>query len=635
MKRKKFYITTPIYYTNASIHLGGAYTTIVADVLARWHRFQGEDVFFLTGTDEHGQKVQEIAEQNKQNPKEFVDKIVVEFKEAFKLLNISNDNFIRTTDPFHEQEVKDLLNTLYKKKLIYKGFYESYYCVGCEQYITQADLVDGKCLLHNRTPELKKEEAYLFKLSSFQKKLHSLIKTGKYKILPEIRKKEILNFIECGLQDVSISRLKEKISWGIELPFDKKHTAWVWPDAFWNYVSGLRQTGKDNFKKFWPADVQLMAKDILRVHATIWPALLLGAGYKLPKNLFVHGYFTIGGQKMSKSLGNVISPIYLTKTYGADSVRYYLMRNLPFGSDGDVSEHGLVERYNSELADKLGNLVSRVSTLAEKYGLEKTKNKLLKELKLKQIEKEMQNFEVDKALNDIFAFIDICNEYVQNKKPWETHDKKVLYELVDSIKATAILLWPFIPGTSEKIAKHFGFEIKYENIEKSLDYKNIKKAEILFKKIEDKPLEHAIKTVERKINKIENTIKKETKEIVHKIEGVIGMTEIINYEQFSKVDLRVGTIKKVEDVEGADKLLKLEVDLGKEIGKRIILAGIKKYYKKDELKDRQIIVVVNLEPRKMRGMESQGMLLAAVNGDESKVILLSPEKKIENGAKVR
>lgn len=482
----KFYITTPIYYTNASVHIGGAYTTIAADVLARWHRLLGEDVFFLTGTDEHGQKIQEIAEKNNQKPKDFVDKVTSEFKQAFNMLNISNDHFIRTTDSYHEKEVKELLTQLYEKNLIYKGFYESYYCVGCEQYLTKSDLVEGKCPLHNKVPELKKEEAYLFKLSSFQKKLHELIKTKEYCILPENKRKEILTFIEGGLQDISISRLKEKISWGIELPFDKNHTVWVWPDAFWNYVSGLRHMEKEKFNKFWPADVQLMAKDIIRVHATIWPALLLGAGYKLPKKLFVHGYFTVKGQKMSKSLGNVISPIYLTEKYGADSVRYYLMRNLPFGSDGDVSEEGLVERHNSELADKLGNLVARVSTLAEKYGVEKNQNTLFKKLKLKEIEKSLESFELDKVLNEIFAFIDNCNSYIQDKKPWETHDKKVLYELAHSIKAAAILLWPFIPETSEKIAKQFGFEIKpgvIKNLEK-VKINEIKKGEILFKKIQ-------------------------------------------------------------------------------------------------------------------------------------------------------
>jgi len=484
-KNNNFYITTPIYYTNAPIHLGGAYTTIAADVLARWHKLLGENVFLLTGTDEHGQKIQEIAEQNNQKPKEFVDKIVAEFKEAFKMLNISNNNFIRTTDKSHEEEVKKLLTKLYEKKLIYKGHYESYYCVGCEQYLTKTDLIDGKCPLHNRVPELKKEEAYLFKLSAFQDKLLNLIKTEKYEILPKERRKEILTFISGGLQDVSISRLKEKINWGIELPFDKKHTVWVWPDAFWNYISGLKQTGESNFDKFWPPNVQLMAKDIIRVHATIWPALLLGAGYELPKTLFVHGYFTIGGQKMSKSLGNVISPIYLTKRYGVDSVRYYLIRNISFGSDGDVSENGLIERYNNELANKLGNLVSRVTSLIEKNGIEKTENKLLKKLKLKEIEKYFENYELDKALSEIFAFVDVCNEYVQNNKLWETKDKKALYEVADSIKAIAILLWPFIPDTSEKIAKQFEFKItSLKDISKPLNEKvKISKGEILFKKI--------------------------------------------------------------------------------------------------------------------------------------------------------
>jgi methionyl-tRNA synthetase len=619
-QKNKFYVTTPIYYTNGSPHIGGAYTTIAADVLARWHKLLGEDVFFLTGTDEHGQKIQEAAEKQGLKPKEFVDKISQEFKEAFKILNVANDNFVRTTDKYHEEEVKKLLNTLFEKKLIYKGFYESYYCVGCEQYLTESDLVDGKCPLHNREPELKKEEAYMFKLSSFQDKLFNLIKTGKYNILPEVRRKEILTFISGGLKDVSISRLKEKISWGIELPFDKKHTVWVWPDAFWNYVSGLRHMGENVFEKFWPANVQLMAKDILRVHATIWPALLLGAGYELPQTLFVHGYFTIGGQKMSKSLGNVISPIYLANTYGADSVRYYLMRNLPFGQDGDVSEKGLIERHNSELADKLGNLVSRTTSLVEKYGCKKIKNSLIKELKLKHIEKEMQNYEIDKALNDIFAFVDKTNEYIQAKKPWETHDATVLYEILDSIKIVTILLWPVMPQTCEKIAKQFGFELKYENIEKQLEYKDIKKAEILFKKID---LDD--RKAEENVNKPSNS---------NKIEGIKTMADLIKYEDFSKLDLRVGTIEKIEDVAGADKLLKLDVNLGNEIGKRAILAGIKKYYSKDELKGKQVIVIANLEPRKMKGMESQGMLLAAANNDESKVILLSPEKGIDNGSKV-
>ena len=620
--KKTFYVTTPIYYTIASPHIGGAYTTIAADVIARWHKLLGKEVFFLTGTDEHGQKIQEIAEQNKQKPKEFVDKIAGEFKEAFRILNVSNDNFIRTTDPYHEEEVKDLIKVLYKKKLIYKGFYESYYCVGCEQYLTQSDLIEGCCPLHKRVPELKKEEAYLFKLSAFQDKLYNLIKSGKYCILPEVRRKEILTFIEGGLQDVSISRLKEKISWGIELPFDKKHTIWVWPDAFWNYISGLRQTGNKNFKKFWPANVQLMAKDILRVHATIWPALLLGAGYSLPKSIFVHGYFTIGGQKMSKSLGNVISPVYLVNKYGADSVRYYFMRNLSFGNDGDVSEEGLIERHNNELANKLGNLVSRVSALAETHGIKKTENKLIKKLKIKEIEKSFENYELDRVISQVFSFIDICNEYIQEKKPWESKDSKILYELADSIKSIAILLSPFIPETSEKISRVFNFNLDFSEIKKLLKETKIKKSEILFKKIEEEKTKQQAKD-NKNINKSEKH---------DKIEGIIKMTEI-DFSEWEKIDLRVGEIEKVEDIQGADKLYKLTINIGKE--NRTVCAGIKQHYSKDDLKGKKIILFTNLKPRLMRGIESQGMLLAAVSEDEKQVVLISPSEQIANGSKVR
>jgi len=481
MVKNKFYITTPIYYANAEPHLGSAYTTIAADVLARWNKLQGNKTFFLTGTDEHGQKIQEIAEKKGIKPQKFVDNIADKYKELFKLLNISNDFFLRTTNPKHEKEVKRILQELYDKKLIYKGSYEAYYCVGCEQYLTKSDLVDGKCPLHNRKPELRKEEAYLFRLSKFQKKLSTLIKTGKYKILPKKRRKEILTFIDSGLQDISFSRLKQKVSWGIELPFDKKHTCFVWVDAFWNYITGLQI--KNQFKEFWPANVQLMAKDIFRVHATIWPAILLALNYKLPKTLFIHGYFTIDGKKMSKSLGNAIDPLELLEKYSADSLRYFLIRNIPFGDDGDFSEKNLIERHNNELANKLGNLVSRTTALAEKHGIQKTPNKLLKKLELKQIKNHLNNYELDKSLHQIFAFIDKCNEYIQKNKPWETKDKKVLYELADSIKAIAILLYPFIPTTSEKIAKILNITINYNNIKKPLIIKNIKKSEILFKKI--------------------------------------------------------------------------------------------------------------------------------------------------------
>ena len=479
--KDKFYVTTPIYYTNSEPHVGSAYTTIAADIFARWHKLKGENVFFLTGTDEHGQKIQEIAEKAGQSPQKFVDKIAQDFIKAFKLLNISNDFFIRTTNKEHEKEVKNILQELYNKNFIYKGKYESYYCVGCEQYLTRSDLADGCCPLHKKEPELRKEEAYLFKLSSFQGKLLKLIKSGEFNILPLKKRNEVISFIESGLQDVSISRLKEKVSWGIELPFDKKHTCFVWVDAFWNYITGLKIN--NNFKTFWPPNLQLMANDILRVHATIWPALLLALDYQLPKTLFIHGYFTINGVKMSKSLGNFVSLVPLVDKYGADSVRYFLMRNIPFGEDGDFSEKSLIDRNNNELANKLGNLISRISALAEKYGLEKCENKLIKKLKLKEIENLIDNYGLDKALGLIFEFIDECNGYVQENKIWETGSKKQLYELCDSIKAIGILLYPFIPESCEKISKQFGFKLAFSEINKPLKTGKIKKAEILFKKI--------------------------------------------------------------------------------------------------------------------------------------------------------
>ena len=617
VKKTKFYITTPIYYTNADIHIGGAYTTIAADVLARWRRIRGEDVFFLTGTDEHGQKIQEAAEKEGLKPKEFVDKIVKNFKEAFKLLNISNNNFIRTTDKEHEEEVKKVLQYLYDKNFIYKGFYESYYCVGCEQYLSKSDLVDGKCPLHNREPELRKEEAYLFKLSSFQKQLYDLIESGEYEILPEIRRKEILTFIESGLQDISISRLKEKVSWGIELPFDKKHTCFVWVDAFWNYITGLKE--KDVLDKFWPADVQLMAKDIIRVHATIWPALLLATKNKLPKTLFVHGYFTVDGQKMSKSLVNVLSPIDLVKKYGSDSVRYFLMRNISFGQDGDVSEKALIDRHNSELANKLGNLVSRVSGLIEKNGCEKNLKYILPRI-TKEAEEDlielMDNFHIDKALNRIFIYIDGLNKWIQEHKPWEIENevekKAILYNLKEDILKISEFLLPFIPESAEKIQKQFSA-------------KNIKKSEILFKKIdmvasknEVQPKKEITLTSKDKINK-------------DKIPGILEMANV-QFSDWQKLELKVGKILNVEDVEGADKLYKLTIDIGTE--KRVVCAGIKKYYKKEQLKGKLCVLFVNLEPRIMKGIKSEGMILAAVNKDESKVLLIQPDKDIEVGSRV-
>ena len=470
---KKFYVTTPIYYPNDIPHIGHAYTTVAADVLARWHKLSGEKVRFLTGTDEHGKKIQVAAEKQGKTPKEFVDELVPKFKEAWKKLDIKYDRFIRTTDKDHEKKVQEILQKVYDKGDIFLGEYEGYYCTGCEAYYTEKDLENGCCPIHKTKIEKLKEPSYFFKLSKYQKKLLEFYKKNPEFISPLFRKKEIINRVEEGLQDLSISITN--FNWGIQLPFDKKHVCYVWFDALLNYYSGA--------DGFWPADIHLVGKDILWFHSVIWPAMLLSAGIELPKKVFAHGWWTFGKEKISKSRGKVINVDELVGIAGVDAVRYFFFRETPFGEDGDFSENALIERYNNELADKLGNLVSRVAALDEKYDVEKTENKLLKKLKLKEIKNHFEKIEIDKALNEIFAFIDSCNEYVQSKKPWETQDKKVLYELSDSIKAIAILLSPFIPETSEKIAKQFGFEINFKEIEKPLMENKIKKGEILFKKI--------------------------------------------------------------------------------------------------------------------------------------------------------
>ncbi len=473
--KKKFYVTTPIYYPNDIPHIGHAYTTIAADIISRWHKILGYDVWFLTGTDEHGKKIQNVAEKANKTPKEFVDALVPKFKEAWKKLDIQYNRFIRTTDKDHEKKVQEILQKVYDKGDIYLGKYEGYYCTGCEAYYTEKDLEDGCCPIHKTKIEKLKEPSYFFKLSKYQKKLLDFYKKNPEFISPKFRQKEIINRVEEGLSDLSISRTS--FTWGIQLPFDKKHICYVWFDALINYISGANG--------FWPADVHLVGKDIIWFHTVYWPAMLMSAGIELPKKVFAHGWWTLDKEKISKSRGKVINVDELISIAGVEAVRYFLFRETPFGEDGDFSEKALIDRYNNELADKLGNLISRVAALAEKYGIEKSDNKLLKKLKLKEIEKHFEKYEIDKVLNEIFAFIDKCNEYIQGKKPWETHDTKVLYELADSIKAIGILLFPFIPSTGEKIAKQFGFEIDYEEIKKPLKNNKIKKSEILFKKIEN------------------------------------------------------------------------------------------------------------------------------------------------------
>ncbi len=493
-KKKKFYITTAIDYVNASPHLGHAYEKIAADCIARWHKLLGEDVFFLTGTDENAQKNVKAAKKAKIAIKQFVDSNAKLFIKLCKKLQISNDDFIRTIEERHKKVAQQIFELLHKKDLIYKGNYEGLYCTGCEAFKTEKELVTGKCPEHpNLQLELLKEEAYFFKLSLYQDRITQLLEK-KYFVVPEAKRKEMLSRIkEQGLKDLCVSR--KNLKWGIPVPFDKEHTIYVWIDALTNYISALEYP-KGKYKKYWPADVHVIGKDINWFHSVIWPSLLIAADIEIPKTILVHGFINIKGEKISKTTGLVIDPFSITESYGVDSFRYFLLREIPFGQDGDFNEKALVARHNNELADKLGNLVSRTAGLTEKQNTKVKQVKqgqanktLFKKLKLKEIQKHMQDYELDKALHKIFDFIDDCNAYIQEKKPWQEKDKEklnnILYSVSDSTRIIAILLWPFIPETAEKIAKQFEFEIKsFDDCKPSLlKLSKIKKAPILFKKI--------------------------------------------------------------------------------------------------------------------------------------------------------
>ena len=612
MAKEKFYVTTTIPYANAAPHIGHALEFVQADVLARWNRLLGCDVFFLTGTDEHGTKNYQTAKKAGKDPLTFVGENAEIFKKLLNSLNCSNDYFIRTTDePVHWPGVVDIWKKLKKKGDIYKKYYEGSYCSGCERFVTKKDLVDGKCPNH---PKLKieniAEENYFFKLSKYSDKIRELIESDELEIVPEKWKNDFLGLIKDGLLDVSFSRKRSHLPWGVPVPGDEEQVMYVWCDALPNYLTGIGYPDK-KYKKYWPADVHVVGKDMLRFHTGIWPGMLLSAGLPLPKKVIVHGFLTVNGEKMSKSTGNVIDPLAISKTYGADSLRYYFLRSTAFGDDGDFDERALVDRHNNELGNKLGNLVSRVAGLIEKNGFTKCENSL--KIDVNKIKKLIDGFEFDKALNEIFAHIDRCNEYVQNKKPWETKDKGVLFELADSIKNVAILLSPFMPKTCDNIAKKFDFKIDFKELEKSLSAKaKIVKGDNLFNRLEYNG--------EQKVNK-----DAEIKEIM---EGVVTVA----FDDWAKIDLRVGEIVEAEDIEGADKLYKLSVNLGSE--ERTICAGIKKYYSKKDLKGKQIIVVANLASRKMRGIESQGMLLAAGSVEEDVCILLTPDKKAKPGMKI-